>query len=332
MELRQLKYLIAIIDYGSISKASGQLRIAQPALSHQISNLEIELGTKLLIRSARGAVPTEAGMRLYRQAQVILAHVEEAKMDARMSDFTDPFSGSVSIGLPTSTSTILALPLLHEIHERFPRIQLRLVEGLSGLLLEMMLRHRLDLAIQFRSEPVVGLQVEHLLDEKLFLVSSRPEADGEPIDLAELGDRMVSLPGLPHSMRLVVDDYCRARRIELRIVFEVDSLPALRAIAATGLASVILPQSALAEPSAYGPLYSRPIKGPSLSRPLGLCRSDATLPSRAVEAVEEVLRFLVRELVTSGVWTGVTLSPGLLARTPDKSILHPDKRAEPGRR
>ncbi|MBL8584977.1 MAG: LysR family transcriptional regulator, partial [Rhizobiaceae bacterium] len=110
MELRQLRYLIAIIDYGSFSKASGQLNVAQPALSQQIANLEIELAKPLLVRSARGVSPTDAGLRLYRQAQVILAHVEQAKTDVLTTDFAEQFVGQVSVGLPTSTSTMVALP------------------------------------------------------------------------------------------------------------------------------------------------------------------------------------------------------------------------------
>jgi LysR family nitrogen assimilation transcriptional regulator len=320
MELRQLRYLISIIDFGSFSKASGQLNIAQPALSQQIANLEGELEKSLLIRSARGVSPTDAGLRLYRQAQVILAHVEQAKTDVRMSEFAEQFVGQVSVGLPTSTSTMVALPYIQRMRASFPGIHLRVVEALSGHLLEMLLNNRIDMALQFRGETVAGLQVEPLLEEDLFWVSSDKDTAGQPISLAEMESRPLSMPGKPHAMRQVIDQMCEANKLELNIIADVDSLPALRGIAATGLASVILPQSALAEPTGHGPLYSRPIE-PRLSRPLALCRSEGAPRSRAVQAAEEVLRFLVKDLIETKTWTGATLDAALAARKPDRSLV-----------
>lgn len=319
MELRQLRYLISIIDFGSFSKASGQLNVAQPALSQQIANLESELERPLLVRSARGVSPTEAGLRLYRQAQVILAHVEQAKSDALTAEFSDQFTGQVSVGLPTSTATMVALPYIQRMRSNFPGIHLRIVEALSGHLLEMLLNNRIDLAIQFRSETAAGLQIEPLLEEDLFWVSSEAETAGRPVSLAEIAARPLTVPGKPHAMRSVIDTACQEKNIELNVVADVDSLPALRGIAAAGFAGVILPQSALAEPTGYGPLFSRPIE-PRLSRPLALCRSEGAPRSRAMQAAEEVLRFLIKDLVDARTWKGVTLDPALANRKPDKSL------------
>lgn len=326
MELRQLRYLISIIDFGSFSKASGQLNVAQPALSQQIANLESELETPLLVRSARGVQPTDAGLRLYRQAQIILAHVEQAKSGVLMSEFAEQFVGQVSVGLPTSTATMVALPYIQRMRSNFPGIQLRVVEALSGHLIEMLLNNRIDLTIQFRSEPAAGLHVERLLVEELFWISSEAETKGQPITLAEIAKRPVTIPGKPHAMRAVIDQACQEMGIELRIVADVDSLPALRGIAATGFAGVILPQSALAESTGYGEMFSRPIVDPKLTRPLALCRSEGAPRSRAMQAAEEVLRFLVKDLVEVGTWRGATLDPALAARKPDKSLTPKAKR------
>lgn len=320
MELRQLRYLISIIDFGSFSRASGQLNVAQPALSQQIANLEAELETPLLIRSARGVVPTEAGERLYRQAQSILAQVDQAKSEARLSSFDEQFTGPVSVGLPTSTSTILALPLLQRLAETYPRIRLHLVESLSGHLLEMLLKNRIDLALQFSDEAVTGLQVEPLIVEDLFFVSDDEETDGVPIRFAELAGRTVTIPGRPHAMRTAIDRYCAEFGVELNVIADVDSLPALRRLAAAGVATAILPQSALFEPTSAGPLYSRPIIEPPVSRPISLCRSEGAPRSRAVEATEEIIRFLIRDLIEEGTWTGVRMNPELAGRLPDKGL------------
>ncbi|WP_074118094.1 LysR substrate-binding domain-containing protein [Bradyrhizobium sp. AS23.2] len=320
MELRQLRYLISVIDFGSFSKASGQLNIAQPALSQQITNLESELGRPLLVRSGRGVSPTEAGLRLYRQAQVILAQVEEAKSNIRTSGYAEQFVGQVSVGLPTSAATMVALPYLQRMRSSFPGVHLRIVESLSGHLLEMLLKNRIDLAVQFRDDPAAGLEVVPLLTEDLFWVSCDAENAGRPISLREIATLPVSVPGKPHAMRLIVDQACQQQNLTLDVIADVDSLPALRGIAATGLAGVILPQSALAESSVYGSFFSRPIE-PSLSRPLSLCRSKDAPRSRAMQAAEETLSFTIKDLVESGTWRGVRLDPALATREPDRSLV-----------
>lgn len=320
MELRQLRYLISIIDFGSFSKASGQLHVAQPALSQQIANLEGELKQPLLVRSARGISPTEAGLKLYRQAQIILAHVEQAKSEILTSEFSEQFVGQVSIGLPTSAGTILSLPYIQRIHDRFPGIQLRMVESMSGHLVEMLLNNRLDLAVQFRKNPVAGLHVEPLLTEELFWVSSDAELADKPVRLAELADLPTAMPSRPHSMRTVIEQACEEHGIVLNVVADVDSLSAQRAVAAAGVAGIFLPKSALAEITIVGRLHSRPIVQPKLTRPLALCMAEGTPRSRAILAAQETLRFLVKDLVESGAWTGVELEPALAARKPDKGL------------
>lgn len=320
MELRQLRYLISIIDFGSFSKASGQLNVAQPALSSQIANLEAELEMPLLVRSSRGVVPTEAGLRFYKQARIILGQVEHAVSEAKYSEFSDQFSGSVSVGLPTTTSTIVALPLIRRMRERFPRIHLRIVENLSGHLLEMLMKHRLDLAIGFSREVTTGMHVEPMLEEDLYLVTSEANKHGVPIRLAEAVTMPLSVPGMPHKMRAIINQVCQQQGLDLNIIAEVDSLPALREIAASGTAYVILPQSALAAPAAAGQLYVRPITEPHMSRPISLCRSEGAPRSRAIEATEDVLRQLVKELVLTGVWGGARVEESLIDRQPSKDL------------
>src|SRR5258708_9672618 len=110
MEVRQLQYFVAIVDFGSFSKAAVQLRIAQPALSQQMTTLEGELGRQLLVRDSRGVKPTGAGLRLYRHARLILRQLEHLLLE--VGDQTLDLAGFVAIGLPTTAQTELAAPLL----------------------------------------------------------------------------------------------------------------------------------------------------------------------------------------------------------------------------
>lgn len=105
MELRQLRYFVRVVELGSMGKAATDLGVVTSALSQQISRLESELATRLLQRSAAGAVPTDAGMAFFRQAQLSLRHADAAMQAARQARL----AGQVSVGLAPSTSAVLAL-------------------------------------------------------------------------------------------------------------------------------------------------------------------------------------------------------------------------------
>jgi LysR family transcriptional regulator, nitrogen assimilation regulatory protein len=121
MELRQLRYFVAIVDHGSLSRAALVLHVAQPALTQQLRQLEEELGAQLLHRSAQGVVSTDAGKVFYDHAQAILKQVADARSAVTQS--ARP-SGSVTMGLPHSISGALALPLLTAAREQYPDITL----------------------------------------------------------------------------------------------------------------------------------------------------------------------------------------------------------------
>ncbi len=105
LSLRQLRYFVAIIDAGSVSRAATVLHIAQPALSQQLAHLESEIGTKLLRRSVRGMAPTGAGSAVYRHAQTLLKLCAETANVARGAG--SGASGRVRIGMPSSIAMIL---------------------------------------------------------------------------------------------------------------------------------------------------------------------------------------------------------------------------------
>ena len=116
MDLKQLRYFVAIIQCGSITRASLQLYVAQPALSLHIRNMEADLGVPLLFRTSQGVQPTEAGVILLRNAQIILAQFEQAETEIKGS--TAEPAGGVRLGLPSSISQILGVPLILAARER----------------------------------------------------------------------------------------------------------------------------------------------------------------------------------------------------------------------
>ena len=122
MELRQLRYFVRVVELGSISRAALDLQLVQSALSQQISRLESELATRLLQRSSKGVTATEAGLAFFREAQLALRHADEAARAAQQSRL----SGSVSVGLAPTTASVLGLPLMQAVRERYPDVRLEL--------------------------------------------------------------------------------------------------------------------------------------------------------------------------------------------------------------
>lgn len=148
MDLRQLRYFVAIVRCGSISQASLRLNIAQPALSLHIRNMEVDLGTPLLFRNPHGVQPTEAGTILFRNALVILDQLELARQEIEGSA-AEP-SGEVRVGLPSSISQVLGVPLILAARRQAPKVALRVAEAMSGYVLDWLRQGHVDFGLLYR--------------------------------------------------------------------------------------------------------------------------------------------------------------------------------------
>jgi LysR family transcriptional regulator, nitrogen assimilation regulatory protein len=115
VDLRQILYFQAVADAGSFARASAVLRIAQPAISSQVSSLEAELGSSLFTRHARGITLTEAGATFLEHARGILQRVEDARLAVR--ELSSEPTGIVTVGMTTTVANVLAGPLVETVRE-----------------------------------------------------------------------------------------------------------------------------------------------------------------------------------------------------------------------
>ena len=145
MDIKQLRYFVAIAEEGSLSAAAGRIGIAQPSLSQHVKNLEQQLGIDLLARSPRGVALTQSGVLLLSHARRILAAVEQASEDVRASGL-DP-RGEVSFGLPSSVSMVLSVPLAETVRLELPEVRLRAIEAMSGFIQGWLEEGSIDLGI-----------------------------------------------------------------------------------------------------------------------------------------------------------------------------------------
>jgi LysR family nitrogen assimilation transcriptional regulator len=312
MDIRQLRYFIAIVEQGSFSRAAQILHIAQPALSLHVRNIEADLGTQLLLRSPQGVVPTEAGEILLRNARIILDQLVVAEEEIR-GHRNDP-SGVVRLGLPGTVSEILSVPLITEARRRYPKIQLRIAEAMSGFVLEWMRDARIDLAVIYRKVSDAGLATVELLEEELVFFAPRRglgeeialPPSGKPLRLADVAGLPMILPGEDHGLRSLLDQHARAARVEMNVSIEVDSYSNIKELVAAGFGCSVLPLNAVSREVQAGSLRSWSITDPPIRRSVHLALSVERPMTNAVAAIRDLVRELLHELSENGRWAGAT--------------------------
>ncbi len=304
MELRQLRYFIKVVEHGSFSQAAASLGVVTSALSQQISRLEGELSTRLLQRTSKGVLPTDAGLAFWRQAQLALRHADHAMLAAQQARL----SGHASVGLAPSTASVLGLPLMAAMRARYPDVRLHLVESLSGHLGQMLGARQLDLAVMFQVEPARGWSVVPLLQERLYAMGLRG-LPGLPstarIRIEQLTELPLILPSGPHGLRALVDAAFARVRCTPKVVAEIDGLTLLMDAVSAGLGATIQPGAATLRLGSDDVALVQ-ISNPHARRPnLLVSLSDDEL-SPAALATRVVLTEVARSLVAEGRWIGAS--------------------------
>jgi LysR family transcriptional regulator, regulatory protein for tcuABC len=306
MELRQLRYFVRVLELGSISRAALDLALVQSALSQQISRLESELSTRLLQRTSKGVVATEAGMAFFREAQLTLRHADQAVRAAQLSRLT----GAVSVGLASTTAAVLGLPLIRAMRERYPDVRLHMVEGMSGHLTSMLNSRQLDLTILFDTQAARRWSVLPLVEEKLFLIQAKSDSTpaAKRTRMADLKDIPLILPTGTHGLRSALDAAFVRAKFKPQLAAEIDSLAMTMAAVEAGLGSTVQPWAALAGlPDAAKRFTWTAIADTQVRRVNAICSLSDDELSPAALAARVVLADCARELVTSKQWLGVKL-------------------------
>jgi len=320
MELRQLRYFIRIVKFGSMSRAALDLDMVQSALSQQMSRLESELSTRLLLRDARGVTPTEAGVAFFREAQLTVRHADQAIRAAQEARL----SGTVSVGLAPTTAATLGLPLMKAMRERYPDVRLHLVESMSGHLTSMLNARELDLAVLFDSRLHLDhdqasrgrWQVQSLIEEELFWIRSKAyeapsigQTQGATVNLNSLEHEALVLPTGHHGLRSTLDAAFARANFMPNVVMEVDSLSMVMSAVDAGIGSTIQPWAAMKTlPDSKERFQCARIDDEQARRLNFLCCLSEDELSPAALAARVVLRDCVNSLVKGGQWIGAHLT------------------------
>lgn len=195
MDIRIMKYFQAIVDEGSISNASRQLNIAQPALSRQMKILEDELGVQLFERGSRRIKMTEAGQLLRERTEQILNLVEGTVKE--VSEFNSGAAGTISIGTVTTSGAILLPELVNQFRHLYPNVTLQVWEGDVYRILELLDKGIIEVGIiraPFDSDIYNSIIMP---DEPLVIAMKKDAALGEAqttIRLNELANQPLIVP------------------------------------------------------------------------------------------------------------------------------------------
>ena len=310
MELRQLRYFAAIAKHGTFSKAAEQVFVAQSALSHQLAQLEAELGTRLLHRSRRGVELTESGRVFLAHATAILRQVDDAR--ASVQNIAGEPSGKVVFGVPHSASNALALPLLQAVSQHLPKVELELTEELTGNLVQQLRSGQINLALLFDDGTLDEFACEYLLDEDMALISPVSAADRPQaaVTLQQALRLPLILPANPHGVRPIIEAVARAHGLPRpNVMAEISSVSILRTTLLAGLGHTLLPVMPLQHELAAGTLCAVPVEDPTLTRRLALCVSKHIPLSAAATAVARLAADLTKNLCTTNAWQGAALIP-----------------------
>lgn len=271
INLKQLRYFVKVVETGNITRASERMNVAQTALGQQIRQLEQGLGVQLLERHSRGISLTEPGEVLYRHALAILSSIDLARQEVIASGAQR--REVVNLGVTPSIQALIGPELLLDARAEIPHFSFRIVEELSFILVDALLRGELDLALayEFQKRPEVSA-VPLMEEELLFVASAGSCVLEEPISFEAAIRTNLALVSDRDIIWRMVHDEARRQGIPVNIAFEVQSMPAIKTLVMRGAATSIVPYGVVAEEIQQGLVVACPICEPTLKRTLFLNR------------------------------------------------------------
>jgi LysR family transcriptional regulator, hca operon transcriptional activator len=276
MELRHLRYFVAVAEAGSLTVAAHRtLHTSQPSLSRQIRDLEDEVGAQLVTRRARGIELTAAGRAFLDHARSVLSQVEAATDAARRVGH--PAKPCFSIGFLTGHELKWLPEALRILHDELPKVDVMISSQYSPLLAKALLKGTVDAAFLRREKGVPELAYRVLVKEPLVVILPNDHRLAalraiSPRDL--VGETFVTVSDTAPVLRMVIDNYLKRSGINIKPTHEVDNLAmAMSLIASTGGIGLL---PAYAQNFLLSSVTSRPIKGdtPTIELVLGYKKSN----------------------------------------------------------
>jgi LysR family hca operon transcriptional activator len=277
VELRHLRYFIAVAEEGSLTLAAEKrLHTAQPSLSRQIRDLEYKVGVQLFSRSVHGAELTAAGKAFLDHARLALAQVDAAVDAARRA--AEPLKPPFALGFLTGTEIDWLPKAMRILHDQLPNMKLTIASQYSPDLAAELMRGRLDAAFM-RREKQESLAYRRVAAEPLFMVfpSDHRLAAQEAVDLPDVvGETFIIPSNTAPTVHALIAGYLERSGLDIKPAHEVDNLAHAVSLIASTRAVMLMP--AYARNLLPSSVTSRPLRGeaPTIDLVIGYNKTNTS--------------------------------------------------------
>lgn len=284
MNLKDLKYLVALAEHRHFGKAADACFVSQPTLSAQIKKLETFLGTPLVERAPRNVSLTPIGERVVARARHIVADVDQLVELARGDD--NPLSGELSLGVIPTVGPYLLSKVVADISQSLPSLDLRLVEEQTAILMNKLQSSEIDCAVLALPVDAPNLRVIELYSEDFVFATASRNYAGESASLDRIPVESLILLSEGHCFRDQALDVCDAGGVSENAMYRATSLETLRSMVALGRGDTLLPILASAENDG---LQLLPFKSPAPSRMIGMVYRASSVRGAAISALANTI-------------------------------------------
>jgi LysR family transcriptional regulator, hydrogen peroxide-inducible genes activator len=301
MNLRDLQYLVALADHQHFGRAAAASFVSQPTLSTQVKKLEDELGVALVERAPRRVMLTPVGREIAERARRILGDVAEMKETARRT--RDPEAGTVRLGLFPTLGPYLLPHVVPRLRERFPRLELLLVEEKTGVILRQLREGRLDAGVLALPLHDDQLHVELLFDEPFVLAvpGGHRLAAQRDVTIQDLAQESLLLLEDGHCLRDQALDVCGLAGAGEKTGFRATSLETLRQMVAANVGITLLPSLAVQPPVPQSDnVRLLPFRGAPPHRQIAMVWRRSSAMDGFLRKLAVLFRDLPRELFDTG--------------------------------
>jgi DNA-binding transcriptional LysR family regulator len=287
MDTRQLAAFCAVVERRSFSQAAERLGVTQPAVSLQVRALEKRLGTQLLDRSGRRVEPTEAGLRLYRGAQRLLALEEQVVAEVALES-GDELAGTLEIGASTGPGGIVLSHLLCEFHERNPELHVTLLVFDTHTVVERVAARELELGVVGAARRHRGVVFEPFFHDEVILACppGHPFA-GRTVTLEELRAETLIVMQEGAGVRQMIEDELRKTGTRLRdldVRLELGLQESVTSAVRAGYGVTFISRTSVESDLAAGTVSEARVAGLELGREIQLVRASGRAETRAARA------------------------------------------------
>lgn len=304
MNLRDLKYLVSLADHKHFGRAAAACFISQPTLSTQIKKLEDELGVALVERAPRRVMLTPAGRDAAERARRIVADVEEMKEAARRSQ--NPEAGTVRLGIFPTLGPYLLPHVVPRIRERFPQLELLLIEEKTEVILRQLREGRLDAGVLALPLHDDQLHLEFLFEEPFMLAvpGSHPLAKAASLTMQDLAHESLLLLEDGHCLRDQALDVCHMAGAGEKNGFRATSLETLRQMVAANVGMTLLPVLSVKPPVSSSPdVHLVPFRAPEPNRRIAMVWRRSSAMSDFLDKLSLAFRELPPGLLSTAADT-----------------------------